>query len=175
MTTRAFRYKTHLIWRRVVVKGVALALVSIYFSLIPTPFSQWWDYAMAAIGAWYVIALFHALKIAMGPVPQVVISNDGIRDPKIGDLLVPWSAIKEIKTHSKFGSIFLFANRDALDSGKLSIFSRYAPLLGYKAGEQHNVFPLPMTPSIALEESMDNLLSAIQAHPAAAKIDMTPV
>ena len=51
MTTRAFRYKTHLIWRRVVVKGVALALVSIYFSLIPTPFSQWWDYAMAAIGA----------------------------------------------------------------------------------------------------------------------------
>ena len=177
MEPTAFPYNRRLIWRRVIVKGIVLTLVPVYFAFVDTPFTHWWDYAMLAVGAWYLVEVLRALKVAVGKTPQVIIGDDGIRDPRIGALSIPWSAIEEVRTYnvgSVSGSIFLFADRKRFDTSKLSLFTRYAPLIGHKSGPGRDVFPLAMTPSVALESTVDDVIADIRSRPAAAGIDVRP-
>lgn len=178
MEPSVFYFSARLIWRRVAVKGGILMLVAIYIYYAPWPPSDWWDYAIAVIGVLYLVEFVRALRIALGPRPSLIISDEGIRDPKIGDFFIPWSAIKKIQTinnpKSMFAGAAILAETRAIDFRKLSPLYRYALGLRRGSGKKLAETPLLMTSPAALENSLDDLLEAIAARPNAAGIAIEP-
>ena len=169
MQPTTFPYKLSLLRRRAVVNAVFALLPLVYFLIKEPATPIWIDGIVLTSGIYFSYQLARDVMVLARPRPTVTISDEGITDPHFGGMLVPWQAIKEIKATNPAttfgGSIFLIADRSKFDDKNLSRLMKIAPKPAILAGViAPNTVACPMTPLIALEATMQDLLSAIALH-----------
>lgn len=176
MPPTEYPYRAHIVRRRVWASAFVVAMGALYLAAARPIQWTWVDIAMLAIVSLYAVRLAYNLVGLIQPPPQVIISDEGLRDPAIGSALIPWPAIKEIKVSRSRGlwQLFLVADSERLsfDPGGLAI--RIANLVrGARAGRKGPDIALAMTPSAALDASVDDVLQDIRSRPSASSIAIT--
>ena len=119
--------------------------------------------------------MYWSLLILWKKLPAIVINDDGLRDAHLGDVLIPWTAIREIKTITPENGlgIGLLLMVDAAQfrtipgpiSGRIINF-----FTGVRPGRSNRRMALLMTPVIALDTTLTELLGQIRARDLAASI-----
>ncbi len=172
MKPSRFYLKKSLIKRRILISSIFIVACTASLGL-GVPSLNYFT------GILIVGAVYYAYKLAGGVIllfrnaPAITISDDGVRDSHFGDTLIPWTAITEIKatTPSKvfgrnFGSmVILIAEASDLKTSPGPLAVRFANWVrGARPGVENKQLALPMTVTIALEATLDDLLEAIRAH-----------
>jgi hypothetical protein len=172
MKPTLFAYEKSLIKRRIWINGFFILATSACLILGDSSHKHF-----AAIfilgGTYYSYKLIRDLILLFQSAPAITISPDGVRDAHLGNILIPWASITEIKTTTpcksygkRFGSmIILFAKASQLKTSPGPLAVRFANWIrGAKPGLDNELSVLPMTVTIALEDTLDDLLDAIRGH-----------
>ncbi len=172
----SFPYRASVIRRSLWVNAAFVALGLFYFAVARPLKWTWVDVAMLLGLAFYgARGLYDAVRLTR-PMPVVVIGADGLRDPALSDLLIPWAAIKEIRVDRMRGlsQLFLIAESERLSASPGGAALKFANWIrGARAGRKSTDMALPMSPSVALEAGMDEILAAIRARPQSASIQIS--
>lgn len=179
MKPTLFAYKKSLIKRRIWVSSIFIvAFASCLGVRVP---SLNYFTAIFILGlAYYSYKLVGDVILLFQSAPAITISHDGVRDTHLGNVLIPWASISQIKTttpcksHGKrWGSmVILFAEASQLQTNPGPFAVRFANWVrGARPGVENELIVLPMTVTIALEATLEDLLEAIRSHaPAPLKI-----
>jgi len=176
MPPTEFTFKRSLIKRRIWISGAIVAVATAYFALAGLSFQHWTDaLVMLALGL-YSYRLVRDLVRLGRPTPAVIISDEGLKDPGLGSVLIPWAAIKQIRVSAPgklAGQLFLIADpaRFQADPGTFPI--RAANWIrGARAGRKGRDMVLAMTPVVALEARLDDILGDIRSRAPTAAIPL---
>jgi hypothetical protein len=133
------------------------------------------DFILLAVIGVAFYRIYESLAILMTRTPAIVISDDGVRDAMLGDTLIPWTAITEIKTVAPDNGLavglLLMVDAAQLRSIPGPISGRIINFLsGARAGRVNRRIALLMTPVAALDATLGDLLDQIRARTSAASI-----
>jgi len=158
------------------VNAVLVALGLVYFVIARPLQWHWVDMAMLAGLCFYGARFLYDLVRIVRPLPAVTISDDGLRDPALGNVLIPWSAIKEIRISRVrgLGQLFLIADAERLSASPGSVAIKLANWVrGARAGRKGPDMALPMTPSAALEAPFETVLQEVRTRSSPASVAIT--
>ncbi len=172
-----FRFKISVIRRKVWINVVILAVAALTF-VMAGPSPSVFHVLSAYILVVYLYRLIQALAILRRGSPAVTITDDGVRDFRFGDAVVPWSEVKEIKTVAApmrmGGSVVLMVDTARLKSIPGTVTSRIANYIaGVRAGQPRKPAAVMLMPTAALDASLDEVIDAIRSRTAAAAIPVT--
>ena len=173
MPPAVFPYRVSVIRRSLIKNAVFVAIGSVYFAVASPLQWHWVDVAMLAGICFYSARLAYDIVRMTRPLPILIIDDHGVRDPALGNMLVPWQAIKEIRIgrFRGLGQLFLIAASEHLTANPGGIVLRLANWIkGARAGRKSADMALPMSPSVALDATLDDIVAAIQARPQASAI-----
>lgn len=161
-------YRRGFLKRGVWVSALLVGLVVAYFWLQAGALSDWSGRLMALLGIWFAARLGIATRKLMNP-PEVSIGPEGIADGSWNAVRVPWDAVARIslsRRPAKWGEgIFLDVDGTRLPRGKLPISLRIsAAIAAWFDPSRGDRLILPLTPVMALEATMDEIVTAIEAH-----------
>lgn len=119
--------------------------------------------------------IYQSLAILMTGTPAIVISDDGVRDAMLGDVLIPWAAISEIRTIAPDNGLavglMLMVDAAQLRSIPGPISGRVINFLsGARPGRINRRMALLMTPVAALDVTIVELVDQIRARASATRI-----
>jgi hypothetical protein len=163
-----FPYRASVIRRSLWVNAAFVALGLFYFAVARPLKWTWVDVAMLVGLVFYGTRCIYDAVRLMRPIPAVIIDDDGLRDPALGNLLIPWAAIKEIRVDRMRGlsQLFLIAESERLSASPGGAALKFVNWIrGARAGRKSTDMALPMSPSVALEAGMDEILATIRARP----------
>lgn len=172
----SFPYRASVIRRSLWVNAAFVALGLLYFVIARPLKWHFVDVAMLLGLVFYAARALYDVVRLMRPMPAIVMSDDGLRDPALGDALIPWNAIKEIRVGRMrgLGQLFLIADSQHLSASPGGPTLRFANWVrGARAGQQGADFVLPMSPTVALEAGTDDLIAAIRARPLSAVLEIS--
>jgi hypothetical protein len=173
-----FAYKKSLIKRRIWVSGFFIFATGACLILGDTSYIYFTAIFILGL-AYYSYKLVGDVILLFQTAPAITISDEGVRDAHLGNILIPWASISQIKTttpgksHGKrWGSmVILFAEASGLKTSPGPLAVRFANWVrGAKPGADDELIVLPMTVTIALEATLDDLLEAIHSHAPAPSI-----
>lgn len=176
MPPTTFPYRASVIKRSLWSNAALVALGGLYFMMARPLQWHWVDIAMLLGFCFYSVRFLYDIVRMNRPLPAVIIGDDGLRDPALGGILIPWAAIKEIRIGRARGlaQLFLIANSERLTEDPSSIALKLANWArGARAGQKSADMALPMSPSVALEAPLNDVLQDIRARPSAASIVIT--
>lgn len=168
MKPTCFDYKKSLIRRRIWISSVFIFIGILGLGLDGLSLSY-------STGLYIFVAGFYAYRVIRDVIllfrsaPAVTISDEGIQDAHFGNVLIPWTAITEIKTSSpgkSFGSmIVLIAEASQIETSPGPLPVRFANwVIGANSQKENKQMALPMTVTVALDATLDHLLDAIRTH-----------
>ena len=172
MKPTLFAYKKSLIKRRIRISVFLIFATGACLGLGNS--SHKYFAAIFILGvAYYSYKLLRDVILLFQSAPAITISDDGVRDAHLGNILIPWASISEIKTTTPYNSygkrwgsmVILFAKASQLKTSPGPFAVRFANWVrGAKPGVDNELIVLPMTVTRALEATLDNLLEAIRTH-----------
>jgi len=174
MPPTEFAFKKSLIKRRIWISGVLVAVAAAYFALAGLTFQHWMDALVLLALGLYSYRLVRDLVRLSRPTPAVIITDEGLKDPGLNSVLIPWGAIKEIRVSAPgklAGQLFLIADAAELQADPGTFAIRMANWIrGARAGRKGPDMALAMTPVVALDARLDDILRDIRSRAPAASI-----
>jgi hypothetical protein len=136
------------------------------------------DFLVLGLIGLSIYRVYQSVFILMKKRPAIVISDDGLRDAHLGDILIPWAAIREIKAIAPDNgmAIGLLLMVDAAQfrsipgplTGQIINF-----VTGARPGRPNRRMALLMTPAAALDVTLSVLLEQIRVRCLAADIPIS--
>lgn len=172
MKPTRFAYKKNLVKRRIWVSSVFIVACTAVLGLGDPSLNYFAGILIFGV-AYYSYKLLRDVFLLFQSAPAITISDDGVRDEHLGNVLIPWASISEIKTTTpcksygkRWGSmVILFTKASQLTTSPGPLAVRFSNWLrGAKPGMDNELIVLPMTVTIALEATLDDLLEAIRSH-----------
>lgn len=174
MPPTEFAFKKSIIKRRIWISGAIVAVATAYFALAGLAFQHWMDALVLIAMGLYSYRLVRDLVRLGRPMSTVIISDEGLRDPGLGSVLIPWAAIKEIRASAPgrlAGQLFLIAESAGFQADPGTFPIRVANWIrGARAGRKGRDLVLAMTPVVALDARLDDILKDIRSRAPTAAI-----
>jgi len=168
MPPTRFPYRASVVRRSLYVNAALVALGLFYFVAARPLQWHWVDFAMLLGLVFYGVRFLHDVVRLSRPLPALVIGDDGLSDPALSGQPIPWEAIREIRVGRVrgLGQLFLIAESERLPTSPGGVAIKFANWVrGARPGRKSADMALPMSPSVALEATMDDVVAAIRARP----------
>jgi hypothetical protein len=169
-----FQYRALIIKRKLGINTGLCALGIAYAAAYGLTYSVP-DFVVLTVIGVALYRIYDTLTILVTGAPAIVISDDGVRDALLGDMLIPWTAISEIKTIAPANGfaigLLLMVDAAQLRSIPGPISGRIVNFLsGARPGRVNRRMALLMTPAAALDTTLSELIDQIRARASAARI-----
>jgi hypothetical protein len=172
-----FQYSLCIIQRKLGI-NTALAAIGLTYAAIWGLTYSLIDFLVLGLIGLSLHRAYQSLLILTKRRPAIVISDDGLRDAHLGNILIPWAAIREIKAIAPDDgmAIGLLLMVDAAQfrsipgplAGRIINF-----VTGARPGRPNRRMALLMTPAVALDVTLADLLEQIRSRCPAAGIPIS--
>lgn len=173
MGSTRVQYSAGIIRRKLWINTWISVAGVVYAAVCGLSYSLFDFFVLAIIG----LALHRAYRsfvILASRMPAIVISDDGLRDAHLGDILIPWSAISEVRTVAPDGlavGLLLMVDATQFRSIPGPITGRIINFItGARPGRSNRRMALLMTPAAALDATLAELIDHIRARSPATRI-----
>lgn len=174
MEPARFDYSEGVIRRKLWINST-LAVIGFVYAALSGPTWSVFDAAVLIVIALSVYRLYDSALILHKRMPAIMVSDDGLYDAHLGGTLIPWGAIREIRAiaiGNRMGTgLLLMVDAAQLRRIPGPLTSQIANIaVGAWPGRAGRQMILLMTPAIALNASLGDILDQIRARRLAARI-----
>jgi hypothetical protein len=167
MGTTQFQYSDRIIRRKLWI-NTGIAMTGVVYAAVYGLSHSLFDFFVLAMIGLALHRVYRSFVILTTRMPAIVISDDGLRDAHLGDILIPWTAISEVRTVAPDGlavGLLLMVDATQLRQIPGPITGRIINFIaGARPGRSNRRMALLMTPAAALDTTLTELIDNIRAH-----------